>query len=75
MMRRTMLNASLRQHKRDPKCNHRHGVGARPTMPQIRQVTPGDASREVDAKLEGEKEHFFLPLSLLLLLLPRNGRW
>jgi hypothetical protein len=33
-----MLDTSLRQHKRDPKCNHGHGVGACPTMPQIRQV-------------------------------------
>jgi hypothetical protein len=55
-----MLDASLRQHKRDPKCNHGHGVGARPTMPQIRQVAPGDAPGEVDAKLEREKERLFL---------------
>ena len=53
MMIRAMLNAGLRQHKRDPKCNHRHEVGARPAMPQIRQVAPRDVSREVDAKLEG----------------------
>jgi hypothetical protein len=55
-----MLDTSLRQHKRDPKRNHGHGVGARPTMPQIRQVAPRDASGEVDAKLEREKEHLFL---------------
>jgi hypothetical protein len=64
-----MLNAGLRQHKRDPKCNHRHGIRARPAMPQIRQVAPRDVPREVDAKLEGKNERLFF---LLLLLLPRN---
>ena len=72
-MCRAMLDTSLRQHKRDPKCNHGYGVGARPTMPQVRQVAPRDASGEVDAELEREKEHLFL--LLLLLLLPRSRGW
>jgi len=33
MPRRAMLDTGLRQHKRDPKYNYGHGVGARPTMP------------------------------------------
>jgi hypothetical protein len=70
-----MLDASLRQHKRDPKCSHGHSVGARPTMSQIRQVAPRDASGEVDAKLEREKKHLFFLLLLLLLLLPRSRGW
>jgi hypothetical protein len=73
MMRRAMLDTSLSQYKRDPKCNHGHGVGARPTMSQIRQVAPRDASGEVDAKLEREKEHLFLLLLLLLLLSRSRG--
>jgi hypothetical protein len=71
MMHRAMLDTSLRQHKRDPKCNHRHGVRARPAMPQIRQIAPRHVSREVDAELEGQNEHLFF----LLLLLLRSREW
>jgi len=66
-----MLDTSLRQHKRDPKCNHGHGIGARPTMPQVRQIAPCDSPGEVDAKLKREKKYLFF-LFLLMLLLPRS---